>query len=126
MSRPRGRRHVERDVVKHALREETRRRDVLRGMKSRPRKIETKPPPPEWSIGETPSSYALDAVRMAQRIFGREPGADAALGWLFAAYPAYGGTGSDMVAHHTMLSSDSYYGRWVALCSALRLFPRDP
>lgn len=122
----RGKRPVERTAVKHALRKETRRRDVIREMKSRPRKIETKPPPPEWSIGETPSKHALDAVRMAHRIFGREPGVDAALGWLFRAYPAYGASGSDMVAHHVMLSSDTYYGRWVALCSALQLFPRDP
>lgn len=125
----RGNRHVERTAVKHALRKETRRRDVIREMKSRPRKIDTRspPPPPSWDLGPTPTMAAVRAHTRALKVFaGHAAELDAVLGWLFARFPAFGAAGSDMVAHHILLSSDAYYGRWVEFCRALNLFPRDP
>lgn len=126
MSKSRGRRSVERDVVKHALRQETRRRDVLRQVKSRPRKIETKAPPPPWDIGPVPTSRATLACTRARTVFGDRDGEiDAVLGWLFTRFPAFGAIGDEMAAHYTCLSSDGYYERWVEFCRVLVLFPRD-
>lgn len=128
MTKSRGKRHIESQPIKAALRAETRRRDVPQ-RRTRPRKIVLDPPPPSppWDLGPLPTVAAARAHAQASGIFRNNPvEMDAALGWLFARFPAYGGAGSDMVAHHILLSSDAYHERWVALCSALHLFPRDP
>jgi len=123
----RGKRHIEVKPVKRALRAETRRRDVP-AKRARVRRISAVPetPPPAWSLGARPTASALQAVARAREIFGEGAAADAVLGWLFAAFPAFGAQGSDMVEHHRLLSAESYYTRWVQLCTALRLFARDP
>lgn len=83
-------------------------------------------PQPAWSLGPTPRIVAKIAVATAREVFARHPeAADAVLGWLFARFPQYGATGSDMVAHHAMLRDERCYQGWVALCARLDLFPKD-
>lgn len=124
MSKSRGRRSVERDLVKQALRQETRRRDGRRQPKPRPRKIETRPPPP-WDLGPVPTSRATLACVRAREVFGHRDGEIDAVLWLFTRFPAFGAIGDDMAAHHARLSSDRYYERWGEFCRALVLFPKD-